>query len=124
MTEALVVLVSVGLVWSALGALSLVGRLRRNPIAGVRVSGAMVSDSAWSAAQRAAAPLMIGTGVLGLLLAVWLVFPGVDVAVAPDPGVVLNGYVGLVLVMGVVIIVVANRAVRRVSGRSDSRSVR
>ena len=62
-------LVLSGVVLLGLGALVLSGRLRRNALVGVRISGAMTSDNAWNTAHRASAPLMIATGLIGFVVA-------------------------------------------------------
>lgn len=45
------------------GVMGLLGRLPRNPIAGIRTGYTMASDERWMAVHRAAAPAMIFGGV-------------------------------------------------------------
>lgn len=65
MSGAIGLFVLSGVVFVGLGVLTLSGRLRRNALVGVRIAGAMTSDKTWNAAQRASAPLMITTGMIG-----------------------------------------------------------
>lgn len=116
MEDALVVLLGCGVVMLILGVFSLTGRLRRNWFAGIRVGAVMASDAAWRAGHRAAAPLMIATGGLGLLLAGILGFVhGIgprSIADRLDPSWVLIGYVVALLAGSIAFTVVALRAAR------------
>lgn len=109
-----------GVVFVGLGVLTLSGRLRRNALVGVRISGAMASDNAWLAAQRAPAPLMIATGAIGFLLAgvfgiPWLVNGSQPV----DPRLLSNCFAGFLLVMSALMVLASRRAVRRLHTKTD-----
>lgn len=109
-----------GVVFVGLGVLTLNGRLRRNAVVGVRISGAMTSDEAWNAAQKASAPLMIAIGVIGFLLAALFGIPWLVNGSQPvDPQLLSNGFAGFLLVMGALIVLVARRAVRRLRTKAD-----
>ena len=113
-------LVLSGVVFIGLGVLTLSGRLRRNALAGVRISGAMTSEKAWNAAQRASAPLMIATGVIGFLLAGLFGIPWlVNGSQLVDPQLLSNCFAGFLLVMSALMVLVARRAVRRSHTETD-----
>lgn len=103
-----------GVVFVGLGVLTLRGRLRRNALVGVRISGAMTSDRAWNAAQRASAPLLLATGVIGFLLAGLFGIPWlVNGRQLVEPRLLSNCFAGFLLVMSALVVLVSRRAVRR-----------
>jgi len=109
-----------GVVFVGLGLLTLSGRLRRNALIGVRISGAMTSASAWDAAQRASAPLMIAAGVFGFLLAGLFGIPWLVSGSQPvDPQLLSNCFAGFLLVICALIVLVSRRAVRRLHTKTD-----
>ncbi len=113
MTTTVAVLVLFGGVFTLLGVGSVTGRLRRNSLAGIRISATMVSDEAWAAGHRAAAPIFFTVGGLALLLIVPVVFgwlPG-------DPETILLGYSLFLLVMVWPMVRVATKAARHVADR-------
>lgn len=82
-----------GVVFVGLGMAAISGRLRRNALVGMRISGAMTSDEAWNAVQKASAPLMIATGVIGFLLAGLFGIPWLVNGSQPvDPPLLSNGF--------------------------------
>ena len=109
-----------GVVFVGLGLLALSGRLRRNALVGVRISGAMASDAAWKAAQRASAPLMIATGVAGFLLAALVGIPWLANGSQPvDPQLLSNCFAGFLVVMSAVMVLASRRAVRGLHTKTD-----
>lgn len=62
------ILVVVGLVITAVGVFSLLGKIPPNHVAGIRTRYSLASDQNWYATQRAGSP--------------WLIFGGIAVAVA------------------------------------------
>lgn len=109
-----------GVIFVGLGVLTANGRLRRNALAGVRISSALTSDAAWHAAQRAAAPHMIATGVVGFLLAGVFGVPLLVNGSQPlDPQLISSCFAGFLIVMSTLIAVVSRRAVRRLHTGTD-----
>jgi hypothetical protein len=109
-----------GVVFVGLGMLTLSGRLRRNDLVGVRISGAVTSDTVWNAAQRASAPLMIATGVISFLLAGLFGIPWLVNGRQPvDPQLLSNCFAGFLLVMSALMVLVSRRAVRRLHTQTD-----
>ncbi len=112
--------VLVGVVFAGLGVLSLTGRLPRNGVAGVRIAGAMASDTAWYAAQRASAPWMIATGAAGFLLAVVFGVPWLATGrILADPQILSGGFAVFLLGMATAMIIVSRRALRALQKQSD-----
>jgi hypothetical protein len=108
-----------GVVFTGLGVLSLTGHLPRNGVAGVRIAGAMASDTAWRTTQRASAPWMIATGAAGFLLAVIFGVPWlVTGRVLANPQILSGGFAGFLLVMSVVMVLVSRRALRALNDQS------
>lgn len=59
-----------------MGVQSNAGKLKRNPIIGIRTDTVMRSDETWEVGHKACAPTIIGLGVLGLLLSAATLWSG------------------------------------------------
>ena len=83
------------------------GRIRRNPLVGLRVPSLFASDEAWMAGHHAAAPpIVVAAIACSLVGAVGIVFRPVIIAAAPVMALILL----VALVVGVVLASKAARA--------------
>jgi hypothetical protein len=97
----------------ALGAASRAERLPRNYIAGIKTGRMLASDEAWRIGHRAAAPVFLGVGAVGLVFGVILAI--IVVVASPPENVVVTlmlVYLGLTLVGLAFAVRIAHRAVR------------
>ncbi|MFT7835285.1 SdpI family protein [Saccharothrix sp. BKS2] len=93
-----VVLGLVGVAFAAIGSLGLRGRLRRNPLVGVRTKAALRDDEAFALANRVAGVPNAGAGAVALVC-------GLVVLFAPTPATAL--VVSLIGLIGAVALAVA-----------------
>lgn len=109
-TVALVTTLAVlGVLLVICGTLFIQGRIRMNPLVGIRIPSTMKSDDAWMAAHKAAGPFII-LGGLCAILGVGLIF------ILPSLGTVALSLIPLIclLVFVVISVIVASKTATQV----------
>lgn len=109
MTIAAAACALLGVVHLALGVASHAERLPRNFFAGIRTTQMLRSDQAWTVGHRAAAPVFITIGIVGVVVAVVMAARSVSGDAATT---YLLSYIALVLVGLAGATWLAHRAVR------------